>query len=418
MCHRPAAALLFASLTAVVAVSCGSSSKPYQEEREPCAERDPLRNLYFGDLHVHTGFSFDAYAYETRVTPWDAYRFAQGEEILLAPLDGQGRGTRPVRLARPLDFAMVSEHAEFLGEVELCTTPGSVAYETDPCETLRDRPENGVTLFGVQTALGPRDRLALCPPGEPGCIEPAARRRWRDVQQAAEDHYDRTATCGFVSFVGYEYTATPGVSNFHRHVLFGNEKVPPLPITFYESELPEYLWAALDEQCLGTHNGCDTIVIAHNSNLSNGNTFTPPTGLSEAEQRQAAELRARVEGMVEIFQHKGDMECRNGLSGIGGDDDPLCDFEKVWPDPIEDCGDEVGSGGMRLGGCVSRLDFVRNVFKEGLREQQRLGVNPYKFGVIASTDSHNAIAGMVEERGFPGHVGTIDDTPAERLGLG
>jgi len=125
-----------------------------------------------------------------------------------------------------------------------------------------------------------------------------------------------------------------------------------------------------------------------------------------------------MEPLVEIFQAKGDSECRNGFELEGAPEDPLCSFEKLRPDPFEDCGDEIGTGGMRLWGCLHRLDFVRYVLKEGFRQEREYGLNPYRFGFVGATDTHNGTPGHVEAEGFPGHVGTADDSPEKRLGPG
>lgn len=408
----------FALFAILAPAACEEPSEPYTENREPCVDHNPRRNVYFGDLHAHTGFSWDAWGYDDWATPWDAYRFAKGEPIELAPLDENEQGTRTVQLDRPLDFVLVSDHMEFLGEVFLCTDENSPAYDTAECGALRERNSNGVTIFGMQTAFSDPERFALCPPDEPDCIQAAAALRWHDMVMAAEEFYDRSSSCEFVTLIGYEYTATPYTTNLHRNVIFRNERVPELPPSYFEAPTAYGLWRALDEACIKGIDGCDVMTIAHNSNLSNGKLFYPDYGEAEteAEQRELAMLRARMEPLVEIFQHKGGMECRNGLSGIGGDPDPLCDFEKLRKGAQEDCGDSYGSGGMRLGGCVSRLDFVRNIFKEGLKERQRIGVNPYKMGIVAATDTHNAIPGYVAEDGYMGHIGTVDDTVEERLG--
>jgi len=248
------------------------------------------------------------------------------------------------------------------------------------------------------------------------CIDPLAQSRWEDLQRSAETHYDRTSACAFVTFIGYEYTNSVGVSNNHRHVIFRNERVPERPTSFYEAPLVPDLWRQLVKECIEAGNGCDAISLAHNSNLSNGHEFGEPFATDLEEERAIAELRARVEIVAEIFQHKGAMECRNGLSGVNGPEDPFCDFEQAAPPTAEDCGEGLGSGGMRLWGCISRYDYVRNVLKKGLLDEMRLGVNPFKLGIVASTDTHNGTPGKVEEDDFGGHVGTVDDTPEKRLG--
>jgi hypothetical protein len=399
-------------------VACHSAPPPYVEQREPCAERSAARSVFFGDLHVHTGFSFDAYGYAVTVTPEDAYRFAKGEPVLLPPLDAGGQPSREVRLERPLDFAMVSDHAEFLGEVSVCATPGGAGYDSDVCRSYRVGGDDAVAGFAIATSLSAPPRLDVCGPGDTSCITPAARARWEDLQRAAESHYDRTAACGFVTFVGYEYTNTIDVANRHRHVMFRNDRVPSLPISHFEApEVPE-LWRKLAAECLDAGDGCDAMSLAHNSTLSNGHEFGDPLGATLEQEREVAALRARVETMAEIFQHKGASECRNGLAGVNGADDPYCAFEEVMPGDAPDCGDGLGTGGMRLWGCVSRHDYLRTVLKDGLQAEARLGVNPFKLGLIGSTDTHNGTPGKVEEHDFGGHVGTVDDTPAKRLGAG
>lgn len=392
---------------------------PRVEERVPCAQPNPSRNAYFGDLHLHTGFSFDAYVYGNHFTPRDAYRFARGEAVAIPTLHATDEEIL-VQLDRPLDFAMVTDHSEFLGEVRLCTEAGSPGYDSPTCSAFRAGGDDGVTFFGMQTALPDPARLDLCGASAPGCLQAALEERWEAIGQAAEEAYDRTAACEFVSFVGYEYTATPDVVNLHRNVIFRGSKVLAAPLSFYEAPNAYALWRGLAAGCLDAGTGCDVLTIGHNSNLSNGHYFWPEYdgAESEADERAAAALRVRLEPLVEIFQHKGDMECRQGLQGTGNEPDPLCDFEKQRPPDAEDCGDGVGAGGMRLGGCVSRLDFVRNVLKEGLVEEARLGVNPYRLGIVAATDTHNGTGGYVQEAAFHGHVGDVDNTPEKRLAPG
>jgi hypothetical protein len=144
-----------------------------------------------------------------------------------------------------------------------------------------------------------------------------------------------------------------------------------------------------------------------------------PYSLSERspeEQRALASLRSEIEPLAEVMQVKGDSECRNGLSRVLGGADEYCDFEKLrHPDDIaEDCGDDVGSGGMRLSGCHSRYSFTRYALIEGLREEERLGSNSFKFGLIAATDNHTASAGAVEEGAYYGSTG-MDRSPRERI---
>ncbi|MDI1476816.1 DUF3604 domain-containing protein [Polyangium sp. y55x31] len=387
--------------------------------RAPCAERVPTRVPLYGDLHVHTAFSFDARSYDTVVTPADAYRFARGEAILLPPLDASGKGTREARIDRPLDFVAVTDHGEFLGEMYHCMTPTSPKYDTFTCQTYREEVGQGASTFAVRLSQANPTRVAeLC--GEGKDCEAAARERWQAMQDAAEAAYDRTASCSFTTFVGYEYTNTFGISNLHRNVIFVNDIVPDLPVTYFEAPTPLDLWTLLRDGCKNAENGCDVLVLPHNSNLSNGRLFDPtyPGGATIEEEASRAALRAEMEPVAEIFQHKGSSECRNGFLDVEAEVDPLCDFEELRPDDDEQCGDKPGSGGMRLWGCTHRHDFLRYVLKTGLLEAERLGTNPFSFGLIGSTDTHNGTPGNTSSVGFPGHVGLVDDTPEKRLGAG
>ncbi len=386
------------------------------EERVACRDSDPRRQVFFGDFHVHTSFSFDARSYGNRLLPADAYAFAKGQAVTLAPSDQQP--ARTTRLARPLDFAAVTDHGEFLGEVALCQDPSAPAYATAACTEMRQEGADGALVFGVELARATPARMEeVCDPSAEQCLE-RAEQRWKQLKDAADAAYDRTAACEFTSFLGYEYTNTSGVSNLHRNVIFASDVVPDRPISYFEEPDPAGLLRRLRAECREGQPGCDVISIPHNSNLSNGNLFSPmaPGAETEDEEREVAELRAEMEPLIEVFQHKGDSECRPGYEL--GEPDPLCAFEKLRPATDELCGDTPGIGGMRLGGCSHRLDFVRPVLEEGLAHRRRLGVNPYAFGMIGSTDTHNGTPGQASTLNFPGHIGLVDDTAEKRLGSG
>ncbi|MBI4516010.1 MAG: DUF3604 domain-containing protein [Deltaproteobacteria bacterium] len=407
----------------VVAAGCGGTvpreAPPEIDQREPCAQSSPLRNAYFGDLHVHTTYSFDAHAFELRVSPEQSYQFAKGDPVALPPLDAAGNGTRSVRLERPLDFAAVTDHSEFLGEVEACITPGSAAYDTQTCQNYRGDAIEGTRTFGLLLTQKPQRFPNICGADGQVCHELAGQ-VWRRIQAAAEAAYDRTSRCGFTSFVAYEYSAATGISTRHRNVIFRNQRVP-FPISYMEQPKAQGLWRELQTNCLDAGTGCDVLAIPHNSNESNGHMFLVeyPGAATVEEERTAAEFRAAIEPLVEVYQHKGDSECSRELSGITGAPDELCAFEKTKAvAEFGDCGEQPGSFGGAVTGCVHRLDFVRNVLLAGLQEHVRLGVNPYQLGFIASTDTHNGTPGDVEENSFAGHRGTDDDTPEKQLGDG
>jgi hypothetical protein len=388
----------------------------YTETREPCADRNTLRNLYFGDLHVHTRNSFDSWAAGNETTPDDAYRFARGEEVEIF-----GDPTpRRVQLSRPLDFAAVTDHSEFLGEVDVCREPGAPGYDSRTCDTYRERGRDATVALGVRLAAAApaRDR-SVCGEDLAACRE-RARTVWEDVQRTAERHYDRTAACGFTSFVAYEYTLSTGVNNLHRNVIFRNERVPELPISVFEAPRPEELWNALEATCTAC-DGCEVLAIPHNGNQSAGQMYSLAEleGLSGAERVEQLAQRRRLEPLVEITQHKGTSECRPEMSF--GSTDEQCDFELVRgglvsaagiSPPLPPCnGDGTGVGSN----CWSRDDYVRHALSLGLELERTDGVNPIEQGFIGSTDTHNGTPGRVEEEDFGGHIAGADAAPLTQL---
>lgn len=393
------------------APDAGPSEPPfeYTEQRDPCDDRNPLRNVYYGDLHIHTRFSFDAYFWETRADPSAAYAFAKGEPLSV--------GTETVSLARPLDFAAVTDHAEFLGEISTCDEPGRPGFDSTFCQDYRALDTDAFLELGASlTSMSPERRAEVC--NEPECQE-VTQNVWERTIAASDAAYDRTSACDFTALHGYEWSANTDLRNLHRNVIFRNGQVPARPISYYDALSAQQLWAMLESACVEAGPECDVLAIPHNSNLSNGGMFAPiyPGAETLSEERQQAALRARVEPLVETFQHKGNSECVPSISGIVGAPDELCRFEELR-ERAEDCGDELGQFGILGMGCVSRYDHVRGALLAGLAEQQRLGVNPNQFGFIASTDTHNATSGAVDERSYLGHVGNEEDTVADRLGPG
>jgi len=369
------------------------------DDREPCADRNEQRNLYWGDLHVHSSLSWDAFLEGVETTQDDGYDYARGEPVTVAGAT--------VQLEAPLDFAAITDHAEFLAEVSACLHEGGSMSDDPWCVELQQGGSNSLQLLGIELASAtPTRNPNIC-----GVIDCAAELRdtWTRVQEAAERAYDRTAACSFTSFVGYEWTGTTGLSNLHRNVIFRGASVPLAPATYFETPNPWALWQALRDDCTDAGIGCDVLAIPHNSNLSNGNMFRPygPIGEEEA----TAELRGATEPLMEIFQHKGSSECAPGLGTV----DEECAFESVYGATPPDCQGEPGSGGMIGNGCTDTTDYLRGALLEGLAQERSLGVNPLKLGVIGSTDTHLGTPGLVGESAWPGHTGAPEDTLEELL---
>jgi len=375
-------------------------------DREPCAETDPLRRAFFGDLHVHTGFSLDASTMGTRTRPRDAYRFAQGEEIGIQPFDSKGQPMRRIRLERPLDFAAVTDHAELLGETHICTTPGTPGHSSIVCRIYRSFPR--LAFFWMNSQASRAVRHDFCGDGAIHCLT-AARIPWQETLEAAESAYDRSSACRFTTFNAYEWTGAAGMgNNFHRNVIFATDVVPQLPISFIDTPVLMDLWSRLGSECRDAGTGCDVLVIPHNSNLSAGLMFRTelPDGTPIGAEEAAA--RASYERLVEVMQHKGESECMLGV----GTEDELCSFENL----------EMNSFGGRFVPFLAEppvpRQFVRNILVEGLAQEERLGVNPFRFGMIASTDTHLGAPGSVDESGdYPGHGGA-GKPPGDDLPIG
>lgn len=384
------------------------------ETREPCADYTATKRPFFGDLHVHTSYSFDSYVSSQRNDPWGAYRYAKGEAITLS--DADAKQTVKAQIQRPLDFTAVTDHAEFLGPIDLCTEDSSkLAYWFPACIATRSElfpiqllAANYWVNLGVVGDGAQKDESFVCTLDNCDVAHKAA---WGRIQAAAEDNYDRSSKCEFTSFVAYEYTDAPNYSNLHRNVIFRNEQVTEKAISTYETGSRNFpdLWRRLREQCIEGDMGCDVMSIPHNSNLSRGLMFPDP--LNE----QQAKERLFFEPLVELIQHKASSECRfDRLLGRGvGTEDELCTFEQAPSDNLAMLGTVYGEMQTEVGEAVSIEDFgrrnmVRNALKDGLKLERDTGINPFKMGFIGSTDTHSATPGGAEEDNYRGHLGRRD----------
>lgn len=370
--------------------NCNPPPAPLPDAREPCANSNPLRQPFFGDLHVHTSSSLDAATQGTRLGPDGAYSFAKGATVDIQPYDENGNALRNLTIDRPLDFAMVSDHAEFFGEISFCTTPGSPTYDSTGCILYRESPQNAFYYFNLGLSGGSR-RAEVC--GEDGqlCFDESIT-LWDETKSAAEAAYDRTATCSFTSFVGYEWTNSVQAKNLHRNVVFRNTAVPTRPASFFEAPEVEALWDSLETDCVGA---CEFLTIPHNSNLSQG-TFFDLTDRDGNPYTEAVSARRQLhEPLIEIIQHKGQSECIPGSSPA----DELCDFEVM---PFNNL--QQAQNGQNPQPALPQ-DFVRDALKEGLVLQNQLGANPFKYGMAGGTDTHLGTPGAVSEEDYPGHGG-------------
>ena len=369
------------SLTVLSQFIDSNEREPYlAEDRMPCDVHVQNRIPLFGDLHVHTALSLDANTQGTLNTPDDAYRYAKGQSLYLQPYSPDGTSSRTSRLNKPLDFAAVTDHAELLGEVRMCVDNKSSKYSSLQCKAYRNFPK--LAYFYMNAKASMRKPLGFCGESREFCLD-AAQDPWQETIQAAEKHYDRTSNCKFTSFVGYEWTgAAYSGNNLHRNIIFNNSNAPKEPVSFYEAPTRKELWNLLDQTC---SENCDYVVIPHNSNLSNGYMFEEP-------DQDELLIQSTKEPLVEIFQHKGSSECNIDPN------DPLCNFEQL---PYKDFRSKFQND------LSSSPDssFVREALGNGLLSQERQSINPLKFGIIASTDTHLGTPGAVDETSFSGHGG-------------
>lgn len=346
------------------------------------------RNAYFGDLHVHTTYSFDAFAFGTLATPYDAYRYAKGEAI-------KHPAGFDVQLREPLDFYAVTDHAMFLGVVKAGADTSTEFSKLGVAQGLHNlnAPENlnfdsltqRVTAFSTflpNTILGIMDGKI-----DIAMTDAITRDAWEDTIKAAE-HFNEPGK--FTTFVAYEYTSsTDDMGNLHRNVIFrGADKLPAIPFSRFHSQNPEGLWNWMDDI---REEGIESLAIPHNSNGSNGQMFKITDWAGNPMDDAYAEQRMRNEPLVEITQVKGTSETHPALSI----NDEWAGFE-IMPYRVATVLPSEPNG-----------SYVRQAYLRGLAMQDAGTRNPYKFGLIGSSDTHTG-AISEDEANFFSKVGLLD----------
>ncbi len=340
---------------------------------------NPLRDVYFGDTHIHTVLSFDAYLMGTRGTPDDAYEFAKGAAITHAS------GFR-MQMKKPLDFLAVSDHAFYLGMMR-AIAEGKVQHPLSDVVAGAVDAAGSTAAFGA--VIGHLQRLGAEGGEDDLDNREVARSAWQEVIEAAERHNDPGR---FTAFIGYEYTSSgPEFQNLHRNVIFRGSEVPDAPFPRLDSINPEDLWDWMDAQ---REQGMESLAIPHNSNGSDGWMFQTTNFAGEPIDAAYAEQRMRNEPLVENTQVKGTSDTHPLLSP----NDEWADFELME---------------LRVASVLpSRANgsYVREAYLNGLLMEEQSGFNPYRFGVIGSSDTHNA-AGSFEEDNYWSKTGMMDIEP-------
>ncbi|MBT3428025.1 MAG: DUF3604 domain-containing protein [Gammaproteobacteria bacterium] len=370
------------------ALSSTTSSKSTETPTE--------RKAYFGDLHVHTTYSFDGYAFGTLATPYDAYRFAKGEAI------ANPAGFN-MQLPRPLDFYAVTDHAMFLGVVKAAADTSTEFSKNEFSEPYHDlnAPENmAAGLFSILNRFSTfagflPDAISQITSGELDRNEvlSVVRSSWSDSIDAADQFNDPG---NFTTFAAYEYTSsTADMGNLHRNVIFeGTDQLPREPFSRFHSVNPEDLWQWMDEL---RAKGVDSLAIPHNSNGANGQMFKLVDWAGNPLDDDYAKQRIRNEPIVEITQIKGTSETHPVLSSR----DEWAGFE-IMPYRVAT-------------NALSQLEgsYVREALLNGITLEQEGMTNPYQFGFIGSSDTHSA-ASQNSESNFVSKLGLLSGTAEQR----
>lgn len=351
----------------------------------PYAQRKFPTHVYFGDTHHHTANSGDAFMAGDRLGPEDSYRFARGEEVISS-------SGIPVKLSRPLDFLVISDHAEGLG-VAFEIYNGNPAFASDPTlarwtKMMNASPEQA-GLAARELVSAQANNTLPAPVKDPKVVGPMIKSVWQQYTALAEKYNEPGH---FSAIIGFEWTSVPGGNNLHRNVIFrdGKDKADQIiPFNAWMSEDPEKLWEWM--QKYEDKTGGKLLAIPHNGNLSNGRMFELVDFAGNPLSKDYAERRARWEVLAEIIQTKGASETHPTLSP----NDEFADFGiQGWD-----------FGNLTLEGKETTPEmrpymYLRGGLLQGLVMEQKLGVNPFKFGFVGSTDVHNSLTSIEEDNFF------------------
>jgi hypothetical protein len=347
-------------------------------------QQNPEKNLYFGETHVHTAYSLDAFLGGTRQTPGDAYRFAKGETVIV---NGQ-----PHNMRRPLDFAAVTDHAEYLGEMYAALNPDAPGHDIPQIQELiglTDMAErrNWFIEYVVKNNRGDKPKHTAFYPG-PGSVKSG----WKVVTEAAAEHNEPGV---FTTFNAFEWSSAPGGGNLHRNIIFRGAAVPDIPMGASDIVYEEGLWDWLMTQ---EQQGARSIALPHNSNASKGNMFPARDHSGKPLDAQYAGLRSHFERAIEMMQVKGNSEVTPQFWAA----DEFSDFENA------------PSIAKFSGRVPMKENYVRYGVVKGMAVEQDIGTNPFKLGFLGGTDSHNGLTADVDEDNFVGAHGAEDATPQRR----
>ena len=350
---------------------------------EPFEFKKPSKNknVYFGDLHVHSSLSFDSYIFGNRYGLEETYNFAKGEPM-------QNMFGETMQISRPLDFAAVTDHAETFGLQESCADPEITDESRLTCERLESPSYR--FFYGLRETSVARPPVSIMSEaiGDKEKEKRFVRSTWDKIIKAADLHYEPGK---FTTFVAYEYSPTlPDGGYNHRNVIFKNNTVPEKAYSLFDAHTAIDLWKKLIENC---NHPCEFMTIPHNGNRSWGYAFANHTIDNDKYTIDDWKLRNDNEPLVEIFQDKGSSEC----STFFGSTDEECDIEQFYPK----CKKENDTL------CIQETSMARDGLKIGLTLEDEIGFNPLDFGMIGSSDSHNSNPGDTEEWDYRGRTSFV-----------
>lgn len=359
--------------------------------QEPALYPEPsaTRNVYFGDLHVHSSLSFDSYIFGNRLSLDEAYQFARGEVV-------QNAVGETMQLTRPLDFVAITDHAEGFGLHEAC----DLSDKSDALQAYCDRMERPDARFFLDLRAQGEQRPPVSvldgffeQPEDAFALKTAT---WARVVATADRH---NAPGELTTFAAYEYSPPlPDRGKIHRNVIFRGSETPNHAPSAFDALTELDLWRQLNATC---ESPCEYLTIPHNPNKSWGLAFASHTIDGDPYTEEDWQLRQQVEPIVEMFQVKGNSECVIGF----GTSDEECAFEQFLP--VCEPGQETQ--------CIFETSMIRDGLKKGLILEDELGFNPLAFGLIGSTDVHNSNPGDTEEWDYRGASGVFSAPARTRL---
>jgi hypothetical protein len=379
---KPAALTIAIAGAFATALPAGADSvgEPDRDSGQP----NPLKNVYFGEQHLHTTNSPDAFVIGTRQTWEQAYDWALGKEVTLST------SGEKIKKSTPYDFVAITDHAEYFGIMPSLIDADSPLYQTPLAKKLRDPnanprdPDSAINQILRSLVTGTPMKEFVSPELQSS--------NWQRYVETANKYNDPGK---FTTLLGYEWTSIPNGRNMHRNVFFRGDTGPVVPFTAFDSIYPEDLWTFLESQRSA---GIENFAIPHNGNLSDGWMFSPYKFLGGPMDARYAARQQANEPLTEIIQTKGSSDTHPLFSP----NDEFANFE------IQQNMINVGqTGQMKYG-------YFRQALADGMALEDKLGTNPFKYGVAAGADAHSGYSAN-EEFNFHGSHGVLDDTPAKRL---